>query len=434
MNENIIQNPITSIVLKSINCISNKLYFAVPFITSFAQKVLIDENIIKVKDKKLITRFDETNLSSFDIPTLKYILSCGFEIRFNNQIHLKLYITDDETFISSSNMTKGGFEDNIELTVSISNSNVKQCEDIFDDIWEKSKNNKITDELLNENYEKYKILKKRTDFRKLDTVKLVNTQQVNEELDVQKIIDEILNQNQDYTRIRTLAYEANKLRENTKKQLRKGFDKELFYVPVGHPNRKLNLFYDLFYGAESSLAGTGLRENQMAGVFEHNEFYSIISYIFPEMIGLQSWNLNDEEIFHQFCNGLFDFDIPYYKETIPVRLASYFNPEHLMPIFNLNHLNKMCEAFGLKSNAKTRGDRLFLYNRFIYNAMKQLPHDNYIKSHIGYNILYTVELYNELKRGKSFDDVVGKHKEKWKKDMITFGKQILQRLNVIFDR
>ena len=39
-------------------------------------------------------------------------------LNLNNNIHLKLYITDNEAYVTSSNLTKGGFEDNIELTAS----------------------------------------------------------------------------------------------------------------------------------------------------------------------------------------------------------------------------------------------------------------------------------------------------------------------------
>ncbi len=83
MNEQIINNPITNIIKKSIIETKNVLKFAVPFLSSFACSIIEKDIIVNISEKKLLTRFDETNINSFDIPTLEYMLDNGFKIRLS---------------------------------------------------------------------------------------------------------------------------------------------------------------------------------------------------------------------------------------------------------------------------------------------------------------------------------------------------------------
>lgn len=160
MNEKILKNPITEHIQNAVNKSKSKLNFAVPFLNSFALTVLNQNSLKHISDKRLITRFDSSCLVSFDIPVLEKLIELGFKIRYNNDIHLKLYITDSETFVTSSNLTKGGFENNIELTVKVDIENHSNCSTIFEEIWHNSEN-EITKELLKDNLDKYYLLKKK---------------------------------------------------------------------------------------------------------------------------------------------------------------------------------------------------------------------------------------------------------------------------------
>src|SRR5690606_11805568 len=176
-------------------------------------------------------------------------------------------------------------------------------------------------------------------------------------------------------------YEANKKRNKIKKIVKtQKFDTTLYYSPKGHPKRYDNLYYNFVYGVESKLAGTGLRESQFKDSFEHRDFKKVIDFLIPESIGLEPWNLNDNKNLFNFCNGLFDFTIPQYSEAIPIRLASYFYPDYFLPIFKLNHLKKVCDALGIETEAKTKGEKMYAYNLFLRDKMKDIPFDNYIKS------------------------------------------------------
>lgn len=428
MNEKILKNPISNSIMNSFIVCTKKLNIAVPFLSSFVRTIFKEKNFNEIEDKRLITRFDEASINSFDIPTLRYLLECGFDIQFDNNIHLKLYIADNNVFVSSSNFTKGGFEKNIELTVKIDLNNISACKNLFDEIWENSKLNKVNKELLGDNLAKYEILKKREKFR-IKKPSEINSNQLIGTLNIQLLIDEIFSQKNDYSDILSISYQANKGREKTKNKLFSGFNKEIFYAPEGHPKRRDNLFYDFVYGDEANLAGTGLRELQFKAVFEHSDFKNVIAYILPKMAGMEPWNFDDGKIYFEFCSGIFDFDIPQYTEALPIRLASYFYPEHFLPIFKLDHLQKVCESFGLETNAKTKGERLFAYNTFIADKMKAIPYNNYIKSKISYHILYTVELYKRLQNGEDYNSIKIDYKKAWENKFIEDGKKILMKLN-----
>jgi len=425
MNETIIKNPLTNWIRISIINSKERLNFAVPFLSSFAISLMDKKVLSEIEDKRLVTRFDDSNLNSFDLPVLKTLLNLGFDIQYDNTIHLKLYIIDNETFVTSSNLTRKGFEDNFELTVKIDPENNQNCIDVFSEIWSNSSENKVTHNLIDNNWGKYEVLRKREGYKKkkLKEVK-IETIKVGK-LNLQGIIDEIFNLKIDFSQRTNLVFEANKLREKVKEKLRHKFDCLIFYAPKDHEHRRNNLFYDFVYGYEANLAGTGLREHQFRKAFEHPEFEKVVNYIYPEMIGMKSWNLSDKDEFQKFCNGIFDFDIPQYLEALPIRLASYFHPEYFISIFKLDHLKKVCEALGLETNAKSRGNKLFVYNSFLVDKMKTLPFDNYIKSNISYRILFTVELYNRLNKGEVFESILESYKEIWKKELIESSKDLL---------
>ncbi|MEB8434038.1 phospholipase D-like domain-containing protein [Cocleimonas sp. KMM 6892] len=430
-NEKIILNPITNLITEKIENSSNRLLIAVPFISSYARKVLEQEKINNIKDKRLITKFDDSNINTFDIPTLQYLLDNGFEICFNNDIHLKHYIIDNRAFITSSNLTKGGFEKNIELTVEIDKTNLLKSTEVFDDLWETSKPNVITKELLDENIEKYNVLKKKQKFENSTKVEVSDENQTST-LNVDKLFDEIFNSTIISNSKLQLIYKANKKRNIFKRSLSVNkFDISLFYAPKGNDKRRENLFYDFVYLEEEKLANTGLRESQFEDVFKHPDFHKVISFIFPDMHEMEPWNFEDENSFQIFCKGLFDFEIPQYSEALPIRLASYFYPDKFFPIFKLKDLNIICNELGIDTNAKSRGEKLFAYTDFLTKKLRDIPTNNYIKSNMAYHFLYSKKLYNRLEKGESFQEIKDSYKQVWKKGFIDKGMKSLKSINAL---
>lgn len=430
MNEVILKNPITNDIKEAVSKSRHKLNFAVPFLNSFALSILNADSARHIKDKRLITRFDPSCLISFDVPVLEKLKKLGFKIRYDNEIHLKLYITDSETFVTSSNLTKGGFENNIELTVKVDTASQQHCSRIFEEIWQNTQN-EITDKLLEDNRENYHLLKKREQLAEGNKSSDIKIRIIEGGIDLQKIISEVFKMGEDYSYLRDFAFKANQRRELIKSKLHLGFDKKLFYVPEGHSMRYDNLFYDFTYGMEAKIAGTGLRELQFSTAFEHPEFQKAIQYIYPQMSGLKPWNLEDEQELFQFCIGLFEFKIPQYTEVLPIRMASYFYPEYFVPIFKLSDLDKICEALKLETDAKTRGERLFVYSSHIRKEMKHLPYDSNVKFNLAYIILYTFKLWHALQQGESLDGILSGTKKLWEKNYLKKGLQVLQQLGMV---
>lgn len=428
MSKLILKNPITLYLKESIEKTERSLKIAVPFISSYARSILLKEKIKDLPEKRIVTRFDDSFINSFDIPTLWHLLDLGFEIRFNNEIHLKLYITDTEAYVSSSNLTKGGFEDNIELTVKVNSENIPACNTVFEEIWEASKSNKINYQLLDEHLSKYDILRRREKYKNTEIKDITVKEVVNQDLDIHKILDALFAQNKDYHETEYQLFEANKLREEIKKKLKKSFDPYIFYAPIGNPNRSQSLFYNFVYGMEGKLAGTGLREPQFKAAFLHPDFEKVVNYIFPEMIGMPAWNFQDHDQLKEFCNGIFDFTINSYSEVLPIRMASFFYPEDLLGIFKLDHLKEICEVLGYYTNAQSKGDRLFAYTDFLKSKLKVLPKHNVIKGNFAYQILFTIELYNRLK-SESYQQILKSYKQIWKKEFVKNGYQILLQIN-----
>ena len=257
MNQKIILNPISSIIKEAIEKASHRLNIAVPFISPFTRKIVLGNNLKSIKNKKVLTRFDETNINSFELPTLEYLIDHGFKIRYDNNIHLKLYIFDDDAFVTSSNLTKGGLKTNIELTVQVDNAHIVSCSDIFNNLWDSASANKVTKNDIADNMPKYHVLKKRKKHKKNSNVSVTGHQIKIGNLNIERLTDEVFIWAANSSATPELIRDAHKCREDTKKELKQGFDPTIFYVPENHIKRKENLFYDFVYGCEEDLAGTG---------------------------------------------------------------------------------------------------------------------------------------------------------------------------------
>jgi len=430
----VLENPIKEDFKKNLKESKKILYLASPFITDFAIR-LIDENLVsQIGDKKLLTRFDPKNITSFNLPVLKKFLNYGFKIRFNNDIHLKLYIFDNMAMVGSANLTKGGFIDNTELTIAYSEK-IKETKIMFSRIWKQSQ--VINHSTINNNLDLYKLTKNIDKAKKNRKKPIIKYQKINirGKLNSERIIEDILATNNNYANYQSNSIlQANKRRNEVKNVLKsQGFKTSIFYLPPNHKNRDKNdtVFYDIIYGDESYLAGTGLFEYQIKEVFQNKKFKDIITFIYPPMLNQLEWNFLDDNSMWEFCNGLFSFKLKQYSETIPTRLASYFYPEVFLPIFRLGDLKEVSEILGYNGLNITKAEKLFSCTKYITNAMKNYSYNNYIKSNIAYKLLYAVKLYNKLKEGKSFDDIINEIEEEWVKQMYRDGLKTMKNLSVV---
>ena len=324
-------------------------------------------------------------------------------------------------------MTKGGFENNFEMTSIIRNGEFENAKYIFLELWKISIKNKVTRDLIKENYIKYLILKKRARFKNSTKPKIEYDKKLNFEFDLQEIINNLFEAKEDYSRTLEGAYKANKEREKLKKIISKGFENTQFYVPKGHPKRKETLHFQIVHGEESKISGSGLRESHFQEVASSNQLEELIAYVFPPSCGNPNWNLNDEEVFREYCIGLFDFKIPQYSISMPIRLGSFFYSDHFIPIFRLDQLEDICKILGYNGKPESKGDKLFEYNRFLINRMKSIPYDNYVKMNIAYQLYYIVELKIGFKKGRKFEEILKDHNKQWQKNLLRSGLEIINK-------
>ncbi|NVK08072.1 MAG: hypothetical protein HWD89_03400 [Tenacibaculum sp.] len=431
--EEILENPITSHFKKSIKNSNRKILLAVPFISEFVKELFSSELIDDVEDKRIITRFDDRNINTFNIPALSYLLDCGFKILINNNIHLKLYVTDKDVYITSSNLTKGGFVNNDELTVKIDSLNRDKSESVFEKLWSNQGEGFVNEGVVKDNWDKYTSLKRRNSFegaiKPKMTIKPIEAFDLRE-LNIVELFDEIVTSKGTYDWTLDFEIKVNRKRKAVKKRLKeKGFDLAVFYLPEGHLERNQTLFYEFVYGNESKLAGTGLREHQFKECFTHKEFKNVIEFIYPESIGLTPWNLKDEKELLKFCKGLFSFDIPQYKVSLPIRLASFFYPDTFFPIFNLNHMKTVFQGFDNNTTAKLNWEKFFVYTVAFEKLLEDIsPASMYAKSIIIYQLHYTILLHNLLSNGVKIDDAIKSFGQKWKQD---YGKKAVVYLEKI---
>jgi hypothetical protein len=432
MNEVIIKNPITDVMKEFVSNSNERLFIAVPFISSFAKAVLTEKGIAPIKDLKLVTKFKDDNLLTFDLPTLKYLIEQGFEIRFSNEIHLKLYVNESNAIVSSSNLTQKGFEDNIELSVQVIDENVLECTKLFIELWNSLINSEVTKDLITSNWNKYELLKKREDLRaKVNHVELKVSPVISSSLNLDTLFNAVLNEKVDYSDKIEFALKANVRRVEVKDQLMKGYNSKIFYADKKDNNRRGNLFYDLVYGFEKNLAGTGMWENQFRAVFTHKDFEKVIEFMLPETIDAPAWNLDDPNELQIFCEGIFQFKIPQYSEALPIRLASYFYPKHFVPIFILNDLELICKNLGLSVNIISNSERLYAFNRFLLQKMQIVPYDSYVKSDLAYRFLYAILLFESLNNGEAFGAIKKSYSKAWQQHLIEHGAQLLINIGAI---
>lgn len=426
---NAIINPIEPKIKSAIKE-SSSIFIAVPFLSANTVKKLFSKDELKkVQLRQILIKLDESHSISYDLDAVKHLLDCGFEVRFDNSIHLKLYILGEVVFISSGNLTDGGLKNNFELTVQ-TNEEESKVQSIFDELWKKNKSNQITLKYVEDNWPKYLYLKKKYPREKVNTP-VVNIPKLT--ASDEKIIEAVLHNQTNWERHYKLSAKLLKKRHKLLDRLRlNGYKQALFYASKGHKNRKKNLFYDFVYGDEEKLAGTGLREAQFKDVFTDPKFEQVLFYIYPQYKNSDThWSLEDKGELMQFCEGLFEFKLRSFREAMPIRLASYFYPEHFLPIFNLGHLGEICSILGFKASSNDRATKLCEYNLFLKERLKDLPYNNFVKSTILYRLLYTLKVKNEMDKNgtETIEKFIKSHNKVWVRNNLQFGLDLIKKIN-----
>lgn len=420
-------NPIQSEIQNAIGN-ADHISIAVPFLSFGTVRGLINSSINNVLDKRVIIKLDESHSISYDLAAVKHLLEHGFKVRFDNTIHLKLYILGERIFISSGNLTDGGLKNNFELTVETTEVE-SGVHSIFEDLWSRNISNEITIDYIKQNWEKHLFLKKKYPRSKSVTPVV---KEVILSPDEETLIDAILFEEKNRGWHHHMVGLVNKRRSKFFKTLTEnGFKEDYFYAAEGNPNRRNSLFYQFVYGNEEKLAGTGLREAQFKDVFTSTEFERIVFYIYPKFKKADySWDLTDKTECLNFCKGLFEFNVKSFKEAMPIRLANYFYPDSFLPIFKLSHLKEICAILGYECNSNDRAIQLFEYTQFLNDRLKDVPFNNFIKSNILYKLLYTMKVKREIERNdlESIESYILNQRKQWVRSNMFEGLELIRSL------
>lgn len=426
----IIETPLTNHFASCLIKSKQRLLLASPFLSGFLRQLPFTAN--PQQDRRLLTRFSPENINTFNLPALQFLLDQGFTIRYNNEIHLKLYLFDETALIGSANLTSGGFEKNIELTVEAA-QHLSECLQLFEDLWRSPTSQELRQADIDSGQAQYLVLAARDRAKgsaQPPARAPVPPSQTAETLFRQIFVEEI----QHFEEIQDKVSAAEQQRQRRINELLGPHSPEAVYAPENHPRRRDCLFYDLQYGPEVQLAATGLVENQYRAVFEHQLFPAILGFLLPTSKGLPPWNLESPSELQAFAEGIFAFDLPQYKEVMPIRLASFFYPRHFLPIFSLKQLGEIAKSLGFPGPAPQEPQEQFLeYNSFLYNRTASVPVNNYVKSQMLYAYFFTNLLLTGHHNQKSLQDIKDEYRlqRAWIDDYLSSAERRLRSLNLI---
>lgn len=252
------------------------------------------------------------------------------------------------------------------------------------------------------------------------------------EITPEQVINYIFTQKWHYDEIIQLENQAQIRRDQNRERLIKnGFNDKIFYLRLSHKLRIQTIFHDIIYGYESQLAGTGLLEQHLIDICYHNDFARLVKFILPEIEGKEPWDFSKENQLKKFCIDIFNFNIQSYNETMTIRLATYFYPDALLPIFKIDELRKICRAFGFEHNSNDKGEQLFVFNSFLLDKMNHLNDmPNIIKQNTAYQVFYTIDLLNRINNGEIFENVLLTTKKVRVKRFYSYGMAILEALKL----
>ena len=132
----------------ALSAVSGEVLIICPFIKAGALKHILDGKPDKLR---VITRFD---LDAFaqgvsDIAALRMLLDVGARVRGVKNLHAKLYVFGtSRAIITSANLTEAALTRNHEFGTVVSGTNqVKECRTYFDNLWKRSGDDLIIEQL-----------------------------------------------------------------------------------------------------------------------------------------------------------------------------------------------------------------------------------------------------------------------------------------------
>jgi hypothetical protein len=112
----------------------NVLWVCSPYLGESAHQIF-SQNIIKnpPQDVRFVFRVNDLLVKQGEVNPyeVQYFIEHFNEIRINDGFHCKIYIFDDSAIITSANLTKTAFENNIEAGVLLEKQEIEEVKDFF---------------------------------------------------------------------------------------------------------------------------------------------------------------------------------------------------------------------------------------------------------------------------------------------------------------
>lgn len=134
---------------------SERIWIVSPYVGKMINVAGILGNNFRTTNLKILV--DTTNPTNCDYETLNYLIDKGFEVRSLPMLHAKIYITDNESFITSANLSETAFRKRSEIGVLLNDECIIEIEDVFNKYWAEGKTvNKFSDRQVKSQKRKFR--------------------------------------------------------------------------------------------------------------------------------------------------------------------------------------------------------------------------------------------------------------------------------------
>jgi hypothetical protein len=137
----ILKNPWDESLYNLIKNSKNKLLIISPYIKANAINFMLESYNGNTKSVRVLTRFSISDIcdGASDLDAYKMLIKQDIPVRCVTNLHAKVYLSENEVIITSSNMTMTGLLSNLEFGVKLTNKKlISEIEEYFNLIWQKA--------------------------------------------------------------------------------------------------------------------------------------------------------------------------------------------------------------------------------------------------------------------------------------------------------
>jgi len=124
-------------IVEKLHSHSSRIWIVSPYVGKLNKVAGILGNNFRTKNLKILV--DVSNPTNCDYETLNYLIDKGFEVKSLQMLHAKIYIADNESFITSANLSETAFRKRSEIGVLLNDDYINDIELVFIEYWNEGK-------------------------------------------------------------------------------------------------------------------------------------------------------------------------------------------------------------------------------------------------------------------------------------------------------